>query len=143
MLNGFHNCSKAFPETPPVATQMYSSASEWNKEGQSSEDSEIINQHPNFIDTETQSQRRKATCSSAPDSYLHGLFVYKCLVSCYFYHPMLLLIKRACQQIQAIIIPSELKSFAFCLFLYYFSWHLPQEIMIFLHLRMLGAVFSE
>lgn len=123
LLNGFHNCSTAFPETPPGATQMHSYALEWNKECQSSEDL-IINQHPNFTNPETQSQRRKATCSSAPSSYLHSLFFYRCLVSCYFYHPMLLLTKRACQHIQATIIPSELESFAFCLFLYYFSWHL-------------------
>lgn len=79
----------------------------------------------------------------APSGYLHHLLFYKCLILCYFHHPVLLLIKRARRHLQAIIIPSKLEDFAFSLFLYYFSWDSPQQITISWHLRLLGAAFPE
>lgn len=44
----------------------------------------------------------------------------------------------ACQQIEAIIIPSKLEIFfIFCLFCYYFSWYFSQRNHDFLPFRML------
>lgn len=132
MLNSFHNCSPAFPQTPPGCFIMETR----NVRAVGFRDQR---QHPNFTDTEIQSQRRK-TMFKYTKRYLPALFFYKGLVWCYFYEPRVLVIRCACQHIQAIVIPSTLEMFAFCLFCCYFSCYLPQETMTFLPLRMLEAV---